>query len=123
MVTSRSSTCTSLVRKSAPMVALYWLLNFLFTYLAQAPRERGATCSVVPETGAAARWRGPARRRAARRAHWFISDVFPTLRGRRGASAAEQPVACTRNANPRKRPRRAGTRWRHAAPRTRCRPG
>lgn len=23
---------TSLVRKSAPMVALYWLLNFLFTY-------------------------------------------------------------------------------------------
>lgn len=32
MVTSRSSTCTSFVRKSAPMVALYWLLNFLFTY-------------------------------------------------------------------------------------------
>lgn len=33
MVTSRSSTWTSFVRKSAPMVALYWLLNFLFTYL------------------------------------------------------------------------------------------
>ena len=32
MVTRRSSTLTSLVRKSAPMVALYWLLNFLFTY-------------------------------------------------------------------------------------------
>eukprot|EP00960_Hanusia_phi_P053427 762066-Hanusia_phi.AAC.2 len=32
MVTSLSSTLTSLVKKSAPMVALYWLLNFLFTY-------------------------------------------------------------------------------------------
>ena len=32
MVTSLSSTCTSLVRKSAPIVALYWLENFLFTY-------------------------------------------------------------------------------------------
>ena len=31
-VTSLSSTITSFVRKSAPMVALYWLLNFLFTY-------------------------------------------------------------------------------------------
>lgn len=32
IVTSRSSTITSFVRKSAPIVALYWLLNFLFTY-------------------------------------------------------------------------------------------
>ena len=32
MVTSRSSTITSLVRKSAPMVALYCDVNFLFTY-------------------------------------------------------------------------------------------
>lgn len=32
IVTNLSSTITSLVRKSAPMVALYWLLNFLFTY-------------------------------------------------------------------------------------------
>lgn len=32
IVTSRSSTITSLVRKSAPIVALYWLLNFLLTY-------------------------------------------------------------------------------------------
>ncbi len=32
IVTNRSSTITSLVRKSAPIVALYWLLNFLFTY-------------------------------------------------------------------------------------------
>src|SRR3989338_6457025 len=32
MVTRRSSTITSFVKKSAPMVALYWLLNFLFTY-------------------------------------------------------------------------------------------
>ena len=32
MVTSLSSTVTSLVRKSAPIVALYWLLNFLLTY-------------------------------------------------------------------------------------------
>lgn len=32
MVTRRSSTRTSLVKKSAPMVALYWLLNFLLTY-------------------------------------------------------------------------------------------
>lgn len=32
IVTSLSSTITSLVRKSAPIVALYWLLNFLFTY-------------------------------------------------------------------------------------------
>lgn len=32
IVTRRSSTITSLVKKSAPMVALYWLLNFLFTY-------------------------------------------------------------------------------------------
>lgn len=32
MVTIRSSTITSLVRKSAPMVALYWLVNFLLTY-------------------------------------------------------------------------------------------
>ena len=32
IVTSLSSTMTSFVRKSAPMVALYWLLNFLFTY-------------------------------------------------------------------------------------------
>jgi len=32
MVTSRSSTITSLVRKSAPIVALYWLENFLLTY-------------------------------------------------------------------------------------------
>jgi len=31
-VKSRSSNCTSLVKKSAPMVALYWLLNFLLTY-------------------------------------------------------------------------------------------
>ena len=31
-VTSRSSTTTSFVRKSAPMVTLYWELNFLFTY-------------------------------------------------------------------------------------------
>ena len=31
-MTSRSSTITSLVRKSAPMVALYWEVNFLFTY-------------------------------------------------------------------------------------------
>lgn len=31
-VTIRSSTITSLVRKSAPMVALYWLVNFLLTY-------------------------------------------------------------------------------------------
>ena len=30
--TRRSSTCTSLVRKSAPMVALYCLLNLRFTY-------------------------------------------------------------------------------------------
>lgn len=32
MVTSLSSTTTSLVRKSAPIVALYWLLNRLLTY-------------------------------------------------------------------------------------------
>lgn len=32
MVTRRSSTMTSFVRKSAPMVALYWLENFLLTY-------------------------------------------------------------------------------------------
>lgn len=32
IVTSLSSTMTSFVRKSAPIVALYWLLNFLFTY-------------------------------------------------------------------------------------------
>lgn len=32
IVTSLSSTITSFVRKSAPIVALYWLLNFLFTY-------------------------------------------------------------------------------------------
>jgi len=32
IVTIRSSTITSLVRKSAPMVALYWLVNFLLTY-------------------------------------------------------------------------------------------
>ena len=32
MVTRRSLTVTSLVKKSAPMVALYWLLNFLVTY-------------------------------------------------------------------------------------------
>lgn len=32
IVTRRSSTSTSLVRKSAPIVALYWLENFLFTY-------------------------------------------------------------------------------------------
>jgi hypothetical protein len=32
IVTNLSSTITSLVKKSAPMVALYWLLNFLFTY-------------------------------------------------------------------------------------------
>ena len=32
MVTSRSSTMTSLVRKSAPMVALYWLENLRLTY-------------------------------------------------------------------------------------------
>jgi hypothetical protein len=32
IVTSLSSTCTSLVKKSAPIVALYWLLNFLLTY-------------------------------------------------------------------------------------------
>lgn len=31
-VKSLSSNWTSLVRKSAPMVALYWLLNFRFTY-------------------------------------------------------------------------------------------
>lgn len=31
-VTSLSSTITSFVRKSAPIVALYWLLNFLLTY-------------------------------------------------------------------------------------------
>lgn len=30
---SLSSNCTSFVKKSAPIVALYWLLNFLFTYL------------------------------------------------------------------------------------------
>ena len=32
IVTSLSSTMTSFVKKSAPIVALYWLLNFLFTY-------------------------------------------------------------------------------------------
>lgn len=32
MVTSLSSTITSLVKKSAPIVALYWLLNLLLTY-------------------------------------------------------------------------------------------
>lgn len=32
IVTSLSSTITSLVRKSAPMVALYWDVNFLLTY-------------------------------------------------------------------------------------------
>lgn len=32
IVTIRSSTITSLVRKSAPIVALYWLVNFLLTY-------------------------------------------------------------------------------------------
>ena len=32
MVTNRSSTWTSLVKKSAPMVALYWFENFLLTY-------------------------------------------------------------------------------------------
>ena len=32
IVTSLSSTMTSLVRKSAPMVALYCDVNFLFTY-------------------------------------------------------------------------------------------
>lgn len=32
-VNNLSSICTSLVKKSAPIVALYWLLNFLFTYL------------------------------------------------------------------------------------------
>jgi len=32
IVTGRPSTTTSLVRKSAPMVALYWALNFLDTY-------------------------------------------------------------------------------------------
>lgn len=32
MVTTLSSTNTSFVRKSAPIVALYWLENFLLTY-------------------------------------------------------------------------------------------
>ena len=32
IVTCLSSIMTSLVRKSAPMVALYWAVNFLFTY-------------------------------------------------------------------------------------------
>ena len=32
MVTKRSSTMTSLVKKSAPMVALYCEVNFLLTY-------------------------------------------------------------------------------------------
>lgn len=31
-MTSLSSTMTSFVKKSAPIVALYWLLNFLLTY-------------------------------------------------------------------------------------------
>ena len=32
-MTTLSSTTVSLVRKSAPMVALYWVLNFLFTWM------------------------------------------------------------------------------------------
>jgi len=32
IVTGRPSTTTSLVRKSAPIVALYWALNFFETY-------------------------------------------------------------------------------------------
>lgn len=56
-VTWRSSTCTSLVRKSAPIVALYWLLNFLSTYwfisevLPTLRREYGMMCRLCTLRG------------------------------------------------------------------------
>ena len=49
-VKRRSSIWTSLVRKSAPMVALYWLLNLLLTYLrarAQEPESRPRTKEIT----------------------------------------------------------------------------
>lgn len=70
MVTSLSSIVTSFVRKSAPIVALYWLLNFLFTYL----RARGAEGGQAPARARA--WGRAARGRLV--THWFIRLVLPT---------------------------------------------
>jgi hypothetical protein len=62
------------VRKSAPIVALYWLLNLLFTYLRtqsfRAAKPHGLKqpkSDVLDEAGLRV-W-----------PYWFISDVFPTL--------------------------------------------
>jgi hypothetical protein len=82
MVMRRSSTCTSLVRKSAPMVALYALLNFLFTYLwhrhvtsstpvnTRCPRMCRGRSSEVKRDDQAGRGEAP---------YWFMSEVLPTL--------------------------------------------
>lgn len=64
IVTSLSSTMTSFVRKSAPIVALYWLLNRLFTnwfisdVLPTPLSPRMITCERVGEVSVDDRGRG-----------------------------------------------------------------
>lgn len=75
IVTRLSSICTSLETKSAPIVPLYWVLNFLCTYLVK---------SVVKDTKSATYhqintiiWNGN------QKGYWFNKDVFPTLNFKR----------------------------------------
>lgn len=63
-VTGRPSMMTSLVRKSAPIVALYEGENFSLTYSRQQHSAFAAACSFS--------------RAQRRHTNWFMSDVLPT---------------------------------------------
>jgi hypothetical protein len=118
IVTSRSSTCTSFVRKSAPMVALYWLENFLLTYLRAGERRQHARARArcVSERSRA-RQRRAAAASEPRRSHaaanaaavaWGLQPRQPRQSARR---RPRRPV--TANAAPPGFPPRTVVSWAH----------
>ena len=115
MVTFRSSTNTSFVRKSAPMVALYWMENLRLTYwfmsevlptlrvwaadthknktYAIAQRERRASCSARLRVRSAFHVRGPRAVPAVTEDDHLQQNLLP---GRHSCSGEDESVCVKR---------------------------
>lgn len=80
-VKSLSSNWTSLVKKSAPMVALYWLLNLRFTYLNAECKDNHIFKSNFMQKQAQTHTQDHIlnRKESNFLGYWFIKEVFPTL--------------------------------------------
>ena len=119
MVTSLSSSITSLVRKSAPIVALYALLNFRFTnwFISEVlPTLRDGKSKAVRE-------RASGRARCARvRTRVGRARVWGGVRRARGESARGPKYITAMRRRPPASPARAPPRG-PATLRTRCHPG